>query len=170
MEIVEHMSADNQAIESREPIACRTPEVRVRKGRSRLSNGNKLLPGIDGRSPWVRRCRDIIAAHTSDLGGVDNCSAAERSIIRRAAVLTVELERLEAKFAAAGQADIEDLDCYARIASNLRRLLESVGLRRRAKDIGPTLGDALTADIIRQQRENVERAERQRLAFEQRRG
>jgi hypothetical protein len=45
MEIVEYMSADNQAIESREPIACRTPEVRVRKGRSRLSNGNKLLPG-----------------------------------------------------------------------------------------------------------------------------
>jgi hypothetical protein len=91
-----------------------------RKGRSRLSNGSKLLPGVDGRSPWVRRCKDIIAVHLSDLGGVDNCSAVERSIIRRAAVLTTELERLEAQFAAAGRAEIEDLDAYARIAANLR--------------------------------------------------
>jgi hypothetical protein len=33
---------------------------------------------------WVRRCRDIIAAHLSDMGGADNTSAAERSLIRRA--------------------------------------------------------------------------------------
>ena len=65
-----------------------------------------LLPGIDGRSPWVRRCKDIIALHLSDLGGVDNTSAAERSIIRRAVVLTVELERLEARFALAGEAEL----------------------------------------------------------------
>ena len=45
--------------------------------------------------------KDLIAAHLSDLGGEDNTVAAERSIIRRASVLTVELERLEAKFALA---------------------------------------------------------------------
>jgi hypothetical protein len=147
-------------------------ELQHRKlhGRARITNGKALLPGIDGRSPWVRRCRDVIEAHIADLGGVDNCSAAERSIVRRASVLTVELERLEAKFAAAGQADIEELDCYARIASNLRRLLESVGLQRRAKDIGPTLGDLLQADMIKQQRENAERAERKRQDFEQQQG
>jgi len=43
---------------------------------------------LNQRSPWVRRCKDVIAAHLSDLGGADNTSAAERSIIRRAAVLT----------------------------------------------------------------------------------
>ena len=121
-----------------------------RAGRSRITNGSKLLPGVDGRSPWVRRCKDVINEHISDLGGVDNCSAAERSIIRRAAVLTTELERMEALFASAGEASPEALDIYSRIASNLRRLLEAVGLERRAKTIGPTLGDLLKADIIEQ--------------------
>src|SRR5208337_3371107 len=68
------------------------------------------LPGVDGRSAWMRRCKDIIAAHVSDLGSEDNISAAERSIIRRASVMTVELERLEAKFAAAGEASERDLE------------------------------------------------------------
>jgi hypothetical protein len=39
--------------------------------------------------------------------GADNTSAAEeRSIIRRASTLTVELERLEAKFAVANDAQL----------------------------------------------------------------
>jgi hypothetical protein len=113
--------------------------------KSRITNG-RLLVGVDGRSPWVRRCKDIIRSHLSDLGGEDNTSAAERSIIRRAAVLTTELERLEVKFALAGQASADDIDLYSRAASNLRRLLEAVGLQRRAKDVGPTLADIIRED------------------------
>jgi hypothetical protein len=45
-----------------------------------VRNGSKLLAGIDGRSVWVRRCKDIIEARISDVGGEDNCGAAERSI------------------------------------------------------------------------------------------
>jgi hypothetical protein len=48
--------------------------------RSSVRNGSKLLAGIDGRSVWVRRCKDIIEARISDVGGEDNCGAAERSI------------------------------------------------------------------------------------------
>jgi hypothetical protein len=77
------------------------------------------------------------------MGGVDNTSAAERHIVRRACVLIVELERLERKFAQAGEASADDLDVYARISGNMRRLLESVGLRRRPRDIGPTLSDIM---------------------------
>jgi hypothetical protein len=82
------------------------------------------------------QAKDVVAAHLSDLGGVDNTSAAERSIIRRASTLTVELERLEARFATAGEASAEDIDLYARVAGNLRRLLEAVGLQRRARNVG----------------------------------
>jgi len=82
------------------------PIAGPKQGRSRITNGTRFLHDVDGRSPWVRRCKDIIAAHLSDLGGADNASAAERSIIRRASVLTVELERLEAQFAVAGEADL----------------------------------------------------------------
>jgi hypothetical protein len=53
-------------------------------------------------------------------------------------VLTVELERMEVKFATAGEASPTDLDLYQRTAANMRRLLEAVGLERRQKTVGPT--------------------------------
>lgn len=105
-------------------------------GRSRITNGTSFLPGhIDGRSSWIRRCKDIIALHVSDLGGEDNTSAAERSLVRRIAVLSTELERLEARFAVAGEASERDLDLYIRGSGNLRRLLQTVGISRRSKDV-----------------------------------
>jgi hypothetical protein len=113
--------------------------------RSRLTNGSALLAGVDGRSMWARRLRDLIELHVSDLGGSDVITAAERSIVRRAATLTVELERMEGAFASAGEATPEALDLYSRTAGNLRRLLESVGLQRRAKDITPDLRDYVSA-------------------------
>jgi hypothetical protein len=119
----------------------------IARQRSRITNGSALLPGVDGRSPWVRRCKDVIASHLSD---TPDASAAERSIIRRASVLTVELERLERQFALAGEADPAQLDLYARVAANMRRLLESVGLQRRARDVGPSLGDILRQGIEEQ--------------------
>jgi hypothetical protein len=100
--------------------------------RSRVFNGSAVLSGVDGRLPYVRRLKEQIAQHTSD---VPDASAAERSIIRRAAVLEVELEYLESRFATAGSAEPEDLDLYQRTASSLRRLLESIGLRRRAREV-----------------------------------
>ena len=103
--------------------------------RSAITNGSKLLAGVDGRSPWIRRCKDLIREHLSDLGGPDNVSAAERSLVRRCAVITAELEHLEARFALAGEANAEDLDLYLRASNNLRRLLETVGLQRRPRDV-----------------------------------
>jgi hypothetical protein len=107
-------------------------DPQMRAQRSRVSNGRALLPGIDGRSAWVRRCKDVLLEHLSDL---PDATAAERSIVRRAAVLTTELERLEAKFAEAGEASPFDLDLYQRTAGGLRRLLEAVGLQRRLRDV-----------------------------------
>ena len=146
MEIVAQKSADRQPSKGRRR-PCDAPEVTPRKGRSAVSNGSILIAGVDQRSPWVRRCRDVIADHISDLGGIDNCSAAERSIVRRAAVLTTELEQLESRFAASGQADAGDLETYQRCANSLRRLLEAVGLQRRAKDVStPSLAE-IAAEI-----------------------
>jgi hypothetical protein len=142
LKIVDH----NTSLASDGPAVDRSKSLQ----RSRVTNGTTLLPGVDGRSAWMRRCKDIIAAHVSDLGGEDNISAAERSIIRRASVMTVELERLEAKFAAAGEASEHDLDLYIRGSGHLRRLLEAIGLQRRPRDIGPTLGDLLREDALRQ--------------------
>ena len=108
---------------------------------SRITNGSALLPGVDGRSTWVRRLRDLISLHVEDLGGDDSVSEAERSIVRRATTLTVELERMEAKFATAGEATPAELDAYQRTSSTLRRMLESLGLKRRPRDVTPDLKD-----------------------------
>ena len=117
--------------------------ARHKKGRSRVSNGSEILAGVDGRSVWARRFRDLLAAHVEDLGGPDVVSEAERSLLRRASALEVELERLEARFAAAGDGgpDVADLDLYQRTTNTLRRLLDTVGLERRSRDVTP---DALS--------------------------
>lgn len=113
------------------------------RGRSRISNGKALLHGVDGRSVWARRFRDLIDLHIQDGGG--DVSEAKRSIIRRASALEVELERLEAKFALAGEADAADLDLYQRASNTMRRHLESVGLERVARDVTPPLADYLAS-------------------------
>jgi hypothetical protein len=88
-----------------------------------------------GRTPWARRLRDLIEAHISDLGGASNVSASERSLVRRASTVEVELERMEVAFARAGAAEPDALDLYQRTVGNLRRVLESLGLRRRPRDV-----------------------------------
>jgi hypothetical protein len=142
---------DMRSTHGRNPVEANRPEVTPRKTKSALTNGTRLLHGVDQRGPWVRRCKDIIAAYLADLGGADNTSAAERSILRRTAVLETELERLETKFALAAEAttevSTEDLDLYARVAAHHRRLLEAVGLQRRAKTVSSSFGDILRRDL-----------------------
>ncbi len=81
-----------------------------------------------------RRYLDLYRAHLSDLGGEEGLSEARRSLCRRAAALETELERMECRMAADMQVD---LDRYGRAAGNLRRILESIGLDRRTKDVTP---------------------------------
>lgn len=109
--------------------------------RSRVTNGSHVLPGVDGRSTWARRFRDLMELHIADLGGDDAVSEAERSIVRRASALEVELERLELLFATSGAAAAADLDLYQRASNTMRRHLETLGINRRPRDITPSLSD-----------------------------
>lgn len=118
--------------------------------RSRVANGSALLTGVDHRSAWVRRFKETLEDHLSD---TPDASVSERSIIRRASVLEVSLEQLETKFALAGEASADDLVAYARVSANLRRLLESVGLQRRSRNVTPSLSEYLRS---RQQQTNSE--------------
>ena len=96
----------------------------------------------------MRRYRDLLDAHESDLGGSAIITEAERRLVRRAAMLTVQLEMMDARFAQSeSEASKTDLDTYQRASNSLRRLLESLGTQRRAKDVGPSLGDMLREDF-----------------------
>lgn len=127
----------------------KTSRTNLKANRSRITNGSAILPGgVDHRSAWARRLRDVIVAHVSDMGGDEAASVAEKSIIRRAATLTVELERMESLFAAAGEASPNAIDLYSRLAGNHRRLLEAVGLQRRSRDVTPSLSSYLSATVV----------------------
>ncbi|WP_192259333.1 hypothetical protein [Mesorhizobium caraganae] len=102
--------------------------------RSKIANGSAtLLGGKDERSVYVRRMKEVIAEHAEDRGGPDAMSAAEKSMVRRVAVLTIELEKLETRFAEDPTVTDKTVDQYSRMAGNLGRLLERLGLKRKEK-------------------------------------
>jgi hypothetical protein len=94
------------------------------------------LDHVDKRGPVVRRFKDLVALVTADLGGPDHLSEAQRQIIRRIASMSVWCESEEAKMADGTEVDI---DRFQRTANSLRRLCESIGLKRVARDITPDL-------------------------------
>jgi len=107
--------------------------------RSAVTNGSRLFArGGDGMGPWARRLRDIIELHVADQGGPDTISEAKCSLIRRAGALTVELERIEAKFATSTAGE-NDFGAYVTGTNSLRRVLEAIGLDRVARDVTPDL-------------------------------
>ncbi|MDF0583307.1 hypothetical protein [Bradyrhizobium yuanmingense] len=110
-----------------------------------MTNGSRLHIELrDKQSPWARRLRDLLALMVSDLGGCENCSEAEKSLVRRASMLTLQLELIEQKWAqSGGEASDKSLITYQRVANSLRRILESIGLKRRSRDITPSLTDYL---------------------------
>jgi hypothetical protein len=117
-------------------------EKKPSRQRSKVANGTTLLPGIDGRSLWARRYKEILSALISDAGGDSYITEATRAILKRAAVLAAELERREAAFALAGAADPADLDLFAKTSAVLARLLEKTGIRDRvARDTTPTIAE-----------------------------
>ena len=101
--------------------------------RSKVTNGSRVFAvGGDGYSPWTRRWRDLVELHVSDASGTDTMSEAELSLCRRCATLEISLEQMEAAMSEGKEADPE---IYARIASHLRRLLETLGLKRVARNV-----------------------------------
>jgi hypothetical protein len=107
--------------------------------KSAITNGSALLHNVDGRSATMRRLRDLITDHANDLGGVEALSTAELALVRRAAMLTLQLEMMEARWQEnGGEASAKQIETYQRTANTLRRLLESLGLQRRSRDITPS--------------------------------
>jgi hypothetical protein len=130
----------------------------LRKIQSAITNGSKVLLGVDHRSPWMRRLQDLINHHAMDLGGPDAISHAETLLIRHAAVLELQLEMMSAGWGQnQGEASPRALETYQRTTNTLRRLLETLGLERRAKDITPTV-DEYEA-IVRAHEANGEKAD-----------
>jgi len=112
---------------------------------AKITNGRRVFAiGGDGRNKLSIRFKRLFHAHCANYGGAENLSSPKLAILRRAASLEVILETLEVKMTDGLIENIE-LDLYARLAGNHRRLLEAVGLERDARDVTPATLDAYLA-------------------------
>ena len=89
------------------------------------------LDNVDRRGLVARRFRDLAHEVTQDLGGPDQLSENQRQIIRRIASMSVWCESEEAKMANGAEIDIDKFQCTS---NSLRRLCETIGLRRVVKE------------------------------------
>jgi hypothetical protein len=113
---------------------------RKKTARSRVSNGRDILRNVDGRSPIVRRYRDVTTAVLADQGGIENCSESRLQLIRRFAGIAVLAEETEADLANGKPVDIGD---YATLCSTLVRLASRIGLNRHARELVPSVAQYL---------------------------
>jgi hypothetical protein len=109
---------------------------RERRPRSAVTSGRKQFVSGDPNSAWARRFHDLVVGHVQDAGGRDLMSEAQFALCKRAAALECELEQLEGRLS---QGEQIDLDKFGRAASHLRRILESLGLERKPRNITPSI-------------------------------
>lgn len=114
-------------------VIVKSPRIR-----SAVSNGTRLLVGVDGRSALARRFRDLITELTAEAGGREGLSAAECSGIRQAAAMMLRVEQVQAAIVRGEPVDNDEL---IRASGELRRLLGA--LRKRAPAKPQTLQDYL---------------------------
>jgi hypothetical protein len=108
--------------------------ARTKRPRSAVTSGRQQFITGDPNSAWARRFHDLVQGHVSDLGGRSTVSEAQFALCKRAAGLECELEQMEGRMSLGEEIN---LDSYGRAASHLRRILESLGLGRKARDVTP---------------------------------
>jgi hypothetical protein len=137
--VLENTSADRPA------TVAKPPRVR-----SAVTNGKRMFVDGDGNSAWSRRYRDLVLGHVSDMGGREAVSEAELSLIKRASAIEVELEFFEGRLS---RGESIDLDLFTRSASHLRRILETLGVGRKPRDVTPAAPSTLPLDVVFHRRE-----------------
>ena len=110
-----------------------------RTNRSRVTNGSTLhLAEVDGRSVEARRFSDVLSEITSDLGGSDTLSEGQRQLARRAAMLSVRGELMEAEAVKSGEID---LPAYGALTDQLGRVFNRLGLKRTLREVRSPIVD-----------------------------
>jgi hypothetical protein len=112
-------------------VAANSGAVRAKRPRSAVTSGRKMFCEGNPNSAWSRRYFDLCQSHIHDVSsgqGRDVLTEAQHSLIRRAASIECELERLDARLSVG---ETIGLDEYGRAASHLRRIFETLGIERR---------------------------------------
>lgn len=94
------------------------------------------LDQLDGRTLAAKNARALIESMENDLGGADRLTAAERELVQRAALTSAMCEHMEAAWLTGKGLDV---GAYSALVNVQRRLLATVGLQRRPRDVTPDL-------------------------------
>jgi len=110
--------------------------------RSAVTNGAKLLVGIDMRSPTARRYRDLVRANEAEIG--KELSEAEKGLVKQAAALTLQAEQMQADIV---NGKPVDSDVLIRISGTAKRLIAEIADRAGKRKLAPveTLQDYAAA-------------------------
>jgi hypothetical protein len=100
------------------------------------------LHGLDKRTPAYLETKKLISAIEADLGGADQLSAAERQIVQHAAVIGAMITDMEVRYLAGKAVDTSE---YGFLIGVQHRLFSLIGLRRRARDVTPSIDEYLAA-------------------------
>ncbi|MDE5460193.1 hypothetical protein [Bradyrhizobium sp. CSS354] len=106
------------------------------KGKVRLL----CLADLDGRTRAAQLVGRTIDAITADLGGNDNLSTGEQLLVRNVAMTAAMSEDLAARWLTGEPVDPA---VFCTLGNAERRLLETLGLKRRQNDVTPNLTDYL---------------------------
>jgi len=132
-------------------MTCVGIASKSRRVSSAVTSGRRLFVDGDSNSAWSRRYRDLVRAHEQDLSGGVDLSVAQLSLVRRVATIEIELEQREGMLS---KGQPVDLDAYTRASSHLRRILETLGLERRQRDVtAPTLHEIADEIAAQEERE-----------------
>ncbi|SEE09125.1 hypothetical protein SAMN05519104_5181 [Rhizobiales bacterium GAS188] len=116
-----------------------------RTNRSKVTNGTRMLAGIDGRSEQGRRYRDLMRSFASDIGGLQSLNESEMAMVRQAAALTAQSERMQADVVNDAGVDAEQLTRLLNSQKRALGALETIKRRRLAQLAPRSLSEALRA-------------------------
>jgi glutathione S-transferase len=117
-------------------LDCRSPADPPAKSGSKARL--LTLGHLDGRTMAAKRARELIEAIELDLGGADRLSEGSRQLVQRAAVLGAYIENCETRWLGGDAVDLSD---YLAAINAQRRVLATLGLDRRARNVTPTVAE-----------------------------
>lgn len=119
--------------------------ARTRQGKARLVT----LDALDLRTAAAKAARVLIDTLTADLGG--ELSAGEKQLVQRASMIGAIVEDFETKWVAGQPVELNE---YLSAVNVQRRVLSTLGLRRRSRDVTPSLSEYL--DQIHHQQQTTD--------------
>jgi hypothetical protein len=113
--------------------------------RSRLRTRPQLLTRaeLDGRTNAAKAFSRLVGEIESDLGGRDQLSAIELTLIEGYAGAAVALQDMNARRALGQPVDMAE---HSQVASTMVRIASRLGLNKRMRDVTPSLDDILSED------------------------